>query len=122
MYLLASALVLGPRHPWRWVAGSVATFFLLTIAIETSTTPWLNGPFSDVLEAVLRGPYGLEALLIAGTEGLRVELPVSQDDGITFWRALPDPAGWASATLLWLAMGAAALWASASRHRERRRP
>lgn len=121
-YLLSSALVLGPRHPWRWVVGAVASFFLLTIAMETSTTPWLRGPFSEVLEAVVFGPYGLETLLIARTEGLRVEIPVSQHQGITFWLALPSVAQWTAGTLLWLAAGAAALWASASRHRERRRP
>lgn len=121
-YLLASALVLGPRHPWKWVAGSVAAFFLLTIAMETSTTPWLRGPFSDVLHDVFFGPYGLEGLLIAHTEGLRVEADIRANQAITYWQDLPDPGGWAAATLIWLAAGAAALWAAASRHRERRRP
>lgn len=121
-YLLSSALMLGPRHPWRWVAGSIAAFFLLTIAMETSTTPWLRGPFSDVLQDALHGPYGLEGLLIAHTEGLRVEAEVRPGRAITYWQDLPDPGGWAAATLIWLAAGAAALWAAASRHRERRRP
>jgi hypothetical protein len=121
-YLLFSALVLGPRHPWRWVAGAIAAFFLLTLAMETSTTPWLRGPFTDALHDTLFGPYGLEGLLIAHTEGLRVEADIRPNEAITFWLGLPDPGRWAAATLLWLAAGGAALWAAASRHRERRRP
>ena len=120
-YLLISALVLGPRHPWRWVAGAIAAFFLLTIAMETSTTPWLRGPFSDALHDTLFGPYGLEGLLIAHTEGLRAEADIRPNQAITYWQALPDPGGWAAATLVWLTAGLAAIWAAASRHRERRR-
>ena len=40
---------------------------------------------------------------------------------VTVWRALPDLGQWAAATLLWTGAGLAALWAAASRHRERRR-
>ena len=37
------------------------------------------------------------------------------------WRAVPDIADWRNATLLWTTAGLLALWAAASRHRERRR-
>jgi hypothetical protein len=37
------------------------------------------------------------------------------------WRTLPPLAQWAISTFLWLGAGLAALWAAASRHRERRR-
>ena len=37
------------------------------------------------------------------------------------WWAVPDLADWRIATLLWTGAGLLALWAAASRHRERRR-
>jgi hypothetical protein len=37
------------------------------------------------------------------------------------WSALPDLADWRIAALLWTGAGLLAIWAAASRHRERRR-
>ena len=47
MYLFGSALVLGLRHPLRWLLGTFGVFFLLGL----------------LREALRRGPYDLNALL-----------------------------------------------------------
>ncbi len=94
MYLLGSALVLGLRHPLRWLLGTVAVCFLLG---------FLN-------EAIDR-TYGLDTFLSSG----------GFSSAATAWRQLPQLAQWAITTFLWIGAGLAALFAAASRHRERRR-
>jgi hypothetical protein len=37
------------------------------------------------------------------------------------WWGVPDLADWRTATVLWTSAGLVAVWAAASRHRERRR-
>jgi len=79
---------------------------------------------ADVAELVakplLYGPYGLDALFTARTESLHTEALLSTGERVAVWRGLPDLRQWAAATLLWTGLGLAALWAAASRHRERR--
>jgi len=95
MYLLGSALVLGLRHPLRWLIGTVAVLFSL---------PFLN-------EALGLGPDGrLEELL--SSSGVFS----AARDVVTFWLDLPRLAQWA----IWIGAGLAALWAAVSRHGERR--
>jgi hypothetical protein len=99
MYLFGSALVLGLRHPLRWLLGTLGVFFLL-------------GMFN---EALARGPYGLRTLLRSGA------LYAAVEQAVNVWQNMPDPAQWAIAAVLWLGSGLAALWAALSRHGERRR-
>ena len=92
-YLFGSALVLGLRHPLRWLLGTVALIILLAYVFDPDNVPLLasSGLFPALERAAAR------------------------------WRTLPDLAQWAIPTFLWLGAGLAALWAAASRHRERRR-
>jgi hypothetical protein len=99
MYLFGSALVLGLRHPLRWLLGAAGVFMLL-------------GGLSDALEPY----YGVETLL-----GSRVLFWASEDAWAT-WRTLPALTRWAITAVLGCGAGMAALWAAASRHRERKRP
>jgi len=94
MYLLGSALVLGLRHPLRWLLGTAGVFYL-------------QGTLNEAL--------GLSTLL--NSSGLFS----AAEDAAAVWRNLPDPAQWATTTFLWFGAGLAALWLAVSRHRERRR-
>ncbi len=99
MYLFGSALVLGLRHPLRWLLGAAGVVLLL-------------GGLSEALEA----RYGVETLV-----GSSVLFFASQDVWDT-WRTLPALTRWAITAVLGCGAGLAALWAAASRHRERKRP
>jgi hypothetical protein len=103
-YLLASAFGLATRHPLRWIVGSVIGFFIVSGVGEVVNAGWLRSVLA-LLESLVEGPYGLDALLTARTTS----------------RALPDVGQWATATLLWTGAGLVTLWAAASRHRESRR-
>ena len=97
-YLLGSALLLGLRHPLRWMFGAAGLSFLV-------------GSVSQELERF----YGVETLL--GSSGLYF----AAENARTAWLSMPGLAQWALATFLSLGAGLAALLAAASRHRERRR-
>lgn len=98
MYLLGSALVLGLRHPLRWLLGTAGVFLLL----------------GGLSEAFGSGPSDFDALL--SSSGF-----VSAVNGAAaFWGSLPDEAQWAITTFLWFGAGLSALWAAASRHTENR--
>lgn len=121
-YLFASAVTLGPRHPWRWVAGTVVALFLyLGVAEATGSRFLLDAPNAYVRPLIL-APYGLDAALSARTEVLKVGTRLTTGEPAVVWRGFPDVGHWSGATLLWSAAGLLALWAAASRHRERRRP
>ena len=119
MYLLGSALVLGLRHPLRWLLGTAGVFFLLAslsaVLGRTESGELRIVAWSDGLRQVVYGPYGLDTLL--SSSGF---VSAAEHAGAV-WGTLPDPARWATTTLLWLGAGLAALWAAASRHGERRR-
>ena len=117
-YLLASALALGTRYPLWWVVGTVSGFFLLVALGEASNAERLINVPGWLLEGLLPGPYGVDALLTARTESLQVAATLSTGETLVVWRALPDLGHWATATLLWTGTGLVALIAAASRHRE----
>ena len=124
-YLLASALVLGSRHPLRWVIGAVVAYVLSSIASETASAQlragWMDGAPGRLLRLVVESRYGLDALLTARIESLSNPVTFTTGKGDIVWWAVPDLADWRTATLLWTVAGVLALWAAISRHRERRR-
>lgn len=119
-YVLASALALGARHRLLWVVGSVPVFFLFVFVIADLADLGATG-IDRVLNAILRGRYGVDALLTARTESLQVAATLTTGDRVVVWRAFPDVGSWAVATLLWTGAGLVALMAAAARHREHRR-
>jgi hypothetical protein len=121
MYLLASALTLGLRHPLRWIIGTVFGALLVGGFTEAANLEWLATVSQRLLEPLYLGPYGVDALLTARTETLRTEATLSTGETVGVWLGLPDLGQWAMATLLWTSAGLVALWAAASRHRESRR-
>ncbi|MBF5043312.1 hypothetical protein FGE12_13020 [Aggregicoccus sp. 17bor-14] len=120
-YLVASALMLGLRHPLRWLAGAVLAVFLLLSIGQAVRAGWLADGVERGLQTFAVGRYGLDTLFTARTESLHTEVTLTTGETLGVWRAPPDLGLWARATLLWLGAGLALLWAAASRHRERRR-
>lgn len=118
MYLLGSGLVLGLRHPLRWLLGTAGVFFLLGMFVDTlgrnASGEWRIVAWSGVLRWAVYGPYGVRTLLARGY------FPMVQAAGAR-WQTLPDFAQWAIPTFLWFGAGLAALWAAASRHADLRR-
>ncbi len=120
-YVLASALMLGLRHPLRWLAGGVLAVFLVFSVGQAVRAGWLVDGLERLLQTFFTGRYGLDALLTARAESLHTEVTLTTGETVGVWRALPNLGQWALATLLWLGTGLVALWAAASRHREQRR-
>jgi hypothetical protein len=124
-YLLASALALGSRHPLRWVIGTALVYVLSSIASQAASAQlgvrWLDDAPGRLVRLLVEGRYGLDALLTARTESLSVPATLTTGARVMVWRAVPALADWGTALLLWTGAGLAALWAAASRHRERRR-
>ncbi|HET9451475.1 MAG TPA: hypothetical protein VFO83_11355 [Aggregicoccus sp.] len=120
-YLLASALMLALRHPLRWLAGGVLAVFLVISVSQAVRAGWLADGLEGLLQTFFTGRYGFDALLTARAESLHTEVTLTTGETVGVWRALPNLGQWALATLLWMGVGLTALWAAASRHRERRR-
>jgi hypothetical protein len=118
MYLLGSALVLGLRHPLRVLLGTGGGFFLLA-TLNESLGRTQNGTsrlfaWSEKLRWAMYGPNGVNSLPSSG------RFSSFFDQAAILWRTYPRLA-FTSAILLWIGIGAIALWAAASRHGERRR-
>ena len=93
MYLFGSALVLGLRHPLRWLLGTSSVFFVVAF-----------------FDYEIAGAYGIATFLPTG----------AVSSAASAWQQHPQLAT-AITTFLWIGAGLAALWAAASRHRENRR-
>jgi hypothetical protein len=117
-YLFASALAIGARHPLRWICGSVFSFLLLVALGEAANAQQLIDASNGLLDSLVYGPYGVDALLSARAESLQVAATLSTGETVVVWRALPHLGQWAMATLLWIGAGLVALGIAASRHRE----
>jgi hypothetical protein len=124
-YLLGSALALGTRHPLRWVIGALLSYVLSSIASEAASAQlrggWLDDAPRRLLRLLVEGRYGLDALSTARIELLSDPVTLTTGESTVVWFRVPDLADWRTATLLWTGAGLLALWAAASRHRERRR-
>ena len=124
-YLLGSAFVLGSRQPLRWMIGAVLSYAMLSVATEAADTQlrvgWLADAPGSVMELLVEGRYGVDALLTARTGNLSTTTTLMTGERVMVWRAVPDLTDWGTATLLWTGAGALALWAAVSRHGERRR-
>lgn len=120
-YLVASAAMLGVRHPLRWLIAVVVGLPLVNITGSflgrRLGVEWMeDGP-----ARVISGRYGLETLLTLRTWSLDRRVTLTTGETVHAWFGVPDTGAWAIAALLWTVAGALALWAAAARHRERRR-
>jgi hypothetical protein len=124
-YLLASAFALGSRHPLRWGIGIVLVYLLSALAGDAANARlnvgWVADAPSHLLHLLIESRHGVDALFTARTGTLSTTATLTTGERALVWRAVPDLADWRTATLLWTGAGVIALWAGASRHRERRR-
>lgn len=124
-YLLASALMLGPRRPLRWLAGALLFFFLLAGAADLignlAESEWLVFAPSRFISAIWNGRYGIQMLLMARTDLHNIAVMMPTHEMVSARTALPDAGHWAAATLIWSAAGVLALAGATVRLRERRR-
>lgn len=100
MYLFGSAFVLGLRHPLRWLLGAAGVLFLMGTLSDLFSQPddgeWSYIPGANAFFSMTR-------------------------DAVAGWLTLSEPAQWAISTFVMFTAGFAALWAAASRHRDRRK-
>lgn len=116
-YALMSALNLATKHPLRVVGGVLIAILLLGAATGEYVFEWLR----IGLHYVLVHPWGLDTVLLGGSESLKtqVHVPAFEYATTTVWRALPTLGAWLGATLLWSVLSIIALWAATLRLRER---
>jgi hypothetical protein len=124
-YLLASAFALGSRRPVRWLIGAAVAYVLSTFAGQAASARlgvgWPDHAPGRLLELLVESRYGLDAVLTARLESLGTRTSLTTGEPVMVWWGVPDLGDWRIATLLWTGAGLIALWAAASRHRERRR-
>ena len=100
MYLFGSALVLGLRHPLRWLLGLAGVLVVMGTLSDLLTRPndgeWAYVPGASSFFSVTSGV-------------------------VAAWRSLPESAQLVLSTSFLFGAGFAALWMAASRHRDRRK-
>ena len=100
MYLFGSALVVGLRHPLRWLAGAAGVLFLMGALSDLVTQP------NDGEWAYVPGARAFFSVI------LRV---------VAAWLALPAAQQSVLSTVFMFGAGFAGLWIAVSRHRDRRK-
>lgn len=115
-YLLASALLLGTRHPWKWLGGGLLAFAFIGMATRS---PVIDNTIGALLHALMVHPLGIDSLLTGGLGTLATSMRLPSGDLARIWTGLPSAGRWAGATLLWTGIGAACLYGALFRHRER---
>jgi hypothetical protein len=100
MYLFGSALVLGLRHPLRWLVGGAGVVVLMGTLSDLFTQP-NDGEWAYV--------PGAGAFFSMATRFMEA------------WLSLPESVQSVISTLFVFGAGFAALWMAASRHRDRRK-
>ena len=120
-YLFANALALGTRKPLSWISGLLAGGLLFVSLAEAANADRLIRGAGWLLESLVYGPHGVDALLTARTESLQVAATLSSGATSLVWSGLPDIGQWAVATVVWTGGELVTVWAAASRHREARR-
>jgi hypothetical protein len=125
IYLLASAFMLGARHPLRWAVGTALLFPVSSFVTHTASRrpglEWLADSPERAIAQLCEGRFGLDSLLKLRTWTLDRRATLTTGEHITVWSGVPDLSDWGIAALLWIAAGLFLLWLAASRHRERRR-
>jgi hypothetical protein len=120
LYVIASAIMLGLKHPFKWIIGAIAGAFLIAAAGQGLGSEAFWAKLGTIVRTVSEGRYGLDSLLSARAESLHTSIYLTTGQTSTVWKAIPAVSDWLVATLLWTGGGIAALIAALRRHRETR--
>lgn len=120
LYLGFSAVLLGLRHPFRWLGG-IAVGIPMLVMLITAIGP--SGAVEPALQrfadTVWGGTFGVDFVLNGGETSLVEVIDRSDQDRRVLWSALPDPGRWALATFGWLSAALVAVALALRRHWER---
>lgn len=120
LYLIGSALVLGLRHPIRWVAGlGVVIGLLVAIFVNLAPLSAIAMAGEKLRIWLIVGPVGLDYVLSGGEDALSYWRPGEGREFVQIWRGFPTIGGWALATGFWLLAALMALALALRRHWER---
>ena len=120
MYAIASAIMVGIKNPLRLIAAGIAGALLLAAVGQGLESEVYWQKLGTVINAVMRGKYGLDGLMSAGAESLKTAVTLTNGELASVWHGLPSIRNWIIATILWTGLGLAGLIAALWRHRERR--
>ncbi len=119
-YALMSGIMLGLRYPFRWIIGVIAGGFLIAAVGQGIESDAFWTKMQSVIQPLIEGPYGLDAVLSARSESLHTSVVLANGVYTSVWRALPVVSDWIIATLLWTGLGITGLCAALFRHRDQR--
>jgi hypothetical protein len=120
VYVLASAITLGLRYPFRWIAGAIAGAFLVAAVGQGFASESFWHRLNPLVTAVMQGTYSVDSFLSARAESLHTVVALTNGKVVPVWKALPVVSDWLIATLLWTGLGIAGLCGALFRNRERR--
>ena len=120
VYAGSTAILLGLRHPLRWLAGlSVAVVLLVTLGVNLGPRSSLQHGVNYVTESLILGTYGLDFAVTGGALTLVDDVPRPGPGSDLLWEALPRTERWVSALFVWLGGALIALGLAIRRHWER---
>jgi hypothetical protein len=120
LYLASSAVLIGLRHPLRWLGGiAVALTLIVVLALNLGPhTPLYEG-IGRFTETLVGGRWGLDFALSGGVASLSEDVDLPGPGSVDMWRALPTAGAWAGALAVWLGAALLALALALRRHWER---
>lgn len=120
VYVASSALLLGLRHPVRWVGAAALALALLTIlAVNLGPYNALEHGLFRFAETMVAGRFGLDFVLTGGVTSLSRDIRIEGQRSTDLWVALPTAGRWAAALLVWFGAALIALALALRRHWER---
>jgi hypothetical protein len=120
LYLASSAVLVGLRHPLRWIGGvAVALVLIVVLAVNMGPDNPLSQGLGRFAETLVGGRWGLDFAVTGGAAALVEEVDVPGPGSVNLWRGLPTAGAWAGALAAWLGAALLALALALRRHWER---
>ena len=113
VYLASSAFLVGLRRPLYWAAGCWLAALAAGEVSSVDRLVWLASPINTVVR-------WFDLLASGGSESAQTLALLDSGERVRAWTDLPTMGSWAAATVIWLALASAAVWAGTRRHREGR--